>query len=144
MKSQRFAIAIAVLPLLLSACNQPMASQSGTAPHPLKERDSGTMPAPPPIPEWRAFGNEPFWSVRVVGNHLMFSTPENPAGVNLTAKHSLPGGADHFDSMDGSNGFDLEIYRQSCSDGMSDRQYELTSRFRYGEVKYKGCAERLR
>lgn len=143
MKAQRFAIAAL---FLLPACSQSTTSQSVTASRPSEGRDSDArpVPPPPPVPEWRAFGTEPFWSVRVIGNHLVFSTPENPDGVNLTAKHSMPGGVDHFDSMDGSNSFDLDIHPEQCNDGMSDKQYELTSRFRYGAINYVGCAERLK
>lgn len=101
------------------------------------------LPPPPPVPEWRVSGTEPFWSVHVVGSRLVFSTPEQIEGIGMDAKHSLPGGVEHFDSRDGSQDFDLDIHRQDCSDGMSDIHYEWTARFRYGETVYEGCAKKL-
>lgn len=110
--------------------------------------DAPTQPAarplpPPPVSEWRVSGTEPFWSVHVIGSRLLFSTPEQIEGIGMDAKHSLSGGIEHFESVDGTQDFDLDIHRQDCSDGMSDIHYEWTARFRYGETVYEGCAKKL-
>src|SRR5690349_15080324 len=36
-----------------------------------------------PVLAFRGFGNEPFWSARVDGDNLIFSTPENQEGTTL-------------------------------------------------------------
>lgn len=134
-----------VVACLLAACSTQIADQPVATDHANPPEAQAPMrPVPPPEPEWRVFGTEPFWSVHAVGSHLLFSTPDNPEGIRLEAKHSLQGGVEHFDSLDGSNGFELDLQRQACSDGMSDDRHEWTARFRYGGVEYKGCAKKLK
>lgn len=94
-----------------------------------------------PVLAYRAFGNEPFWSVRIDGETLVFSTPENPDGRTMQGQRvpSLRGVA--FHGKDGDVDFNLDIQDGACSDGMSDNQYVLVSTFIYGETTYRGCAE---
>lgn len=40
-----------------------------------------------PVAAWRAFANKPFWCVRLEGETLVFSTPENQAGTAMQARH---------------------------------------------------------
>ena len=96
-----------------------------------------------PLLAWRAFGNEPFWSVRVDGDALVFSTPDDPSGRTFRpatmrcsrmaacitkARMATPPSAS-------------TSQKDRCSDGMSDNVYALTAEFRYGDMDYKGCAE---
>ena len=136
MKSQRFAIAIATL--ALAACATPESPASTDAPS--AKRAAGQEQVP--LLAWRAFGNEPFWSVRVDGDALVFSTPDDPSGRTFAGTHALqPDGGVHYAGKDGDTAFSLDIARGECSDGMSDNVYALTAEFRYGDMDYKGCAE---
>ena len=136
MKSQRFAIAIATL--ALAACATPESPASTDVPS--AKRATGQEQVP--LLAWRAFGNEPFWSVRVDGDALVFSTPDDPSGRTFAGTHALqPDGGVHYEGKDGDTAFSLDIAKDECSDGMSDNVYALTAEFRYGDMDYKGCAE---
>jgi uncharacterized membrane protein len=97
-----------------------------------------------PVAAWRAFGNEPFWSVRVDGDTLVFSTPENQAGTVLQARRvpSLVGVV----MLGEENGreFNLSIAPGECSDGMSDNRYQHTATWMYRDTTYHGCAEQAK
>lgn len=94
-----------------------------------------------PVLAYRAFGNEPFWSVRVDGDTLVFSTPEDQAGKTMQGRRvpSLRGVS--VQGKDGDIDFNLDIQDAPCNDGMSDNEYTLESTFIYGGTTYKGCAE---
>lgn len=94
-----------------------------------------------PVQAYRAFGNEPFWSVRVDGETLVFSTPEDQAGKTMQGRRvpSLRGVS--IQGKDGKVDFNLDIQQAQCNDGMSDNQYTLESTFIYGDTTYRGCAE---
>ena len=144
--------ATAVLPLLLVACtvSQPPALPAPPiAPSPasaaqersMAKRAPGQEPSAP-LQIFRAFGTEPFWNVRVDGDALVFTTPEDPSGRRLGGTHVLqPDGGVHYAGQDGDTAFSLDIAKGECSDGMSDNVYALTAEFRYGGMDYKGCAE---
>ena len=95
-----------------------------------------------PMNAWRAFGNEPFWSVRLDGDTLVFSTPEDQAGRTLKGRR-VPSlvGIVYMGTDDAGREFNLDIQPGECSDGMSDNTYQHVSTFIYGETTYRGCAE---
>ena len=82
------------------------------------------------------------------------ANPAQPDAITYTAPDLLviaisggdgieiSGGGDHAPA------FQLEVSAGNCSDGMSDKQYELKSTFRYGDgqriTDYKGCGEAVR
>jgi len=135
MKSHLFAIAAVIA---LAACAMSESPQSTGAP--MGKRPAGQENAP--LLAWRAFGNEPFWNLRVDGDTLVFTTPDDQSGRTFTGTHALqPDGGVHYEGKDGGTVFSLDIARGECSDGMSDNVYELTAGFRYGDMDYKGCAD---
>lgn len=95
-----------------------------------------------PMNAWRAFGNEPFWSVRLDGNTLVFSTPEDQAGKTLQGRR-VPSliGVVYMGTDEAGREFNLDIQPGQCSDGMSDNTYQHVSTFIYGGTTYRGCAE---
>ena len=136
MKTYRSMVVLAVLALAACATAQPPASTDA----PAAKRPPGQENAP--LLAWRAFGTEPFWNVRVDGDALVFTTPEDPSGRRLGGTHALqPDGGVHYAGQDGDTAFSLDIAKGECSDGMSDNVYALTAEFRYGGMDYKGCAE---
>ncbi len=155
-------IGLVALVLLLSAC--PRATQS-TAPagEPVTPREAAEMsdatPVQPnpasgpakgkraagqenePVQAFRGFGTEPFWSARVDGDRLVFSTPQNPDGTTMYGRRvpSLTGYV--FVGKDGDRDFHLGLTPGACSDGMSDNRYEYEATFILGRTTYKGCGE---
>lgn len=139
MKPHRIAFAAAVL--ALAACATQESPSSTDAPEGKRVAGSESVG---PLQIFRAFGTEPFWNVNVEGNTLTYTTPEDQAGVVMQGeRRSVEDGVEINGSDDGKS-FALTVKAGTCSDGMSDKQYELTSRFRFGDIKYEGCAERLK
>jgi uncharacterized membrane protein len=119
--------------LLLVACSRPVAPQM--------PREPVAAPAVAAGAAWHAFGNEPFWSVEARGGTLVFTTPENQAGVTLQGRRvpSLVGTV--ILGQGEGREFHLGITPGKCSDGMSDRTHAYAATFIFGEQTYKGCAE---
>jgi len=135
MKSHLFAIAAVIA---LAACATSESPETDTAP--VGKRPAGQEHVP--LLAWRAFGTEPFWNVRVDGDTLLFTTPEDQSGRTFSGTHALqPDGGVHYQGKESSTVFSLDIAKGECSDGMSDNVYELTAEFRVGDMDYKGCAE---
>ncbi len=150
-------LAIASFPFLLAACT---ASENSTdaaaaplgAPADSAISDAKTSEAPAakrapgqenidPLQTFRALGTEPFWNVNVQAEQLTFMTPEDQVGeVMQGQREALDGGVDISGSKDGQP-FLLSVRPGSCSDGMSDNQYDMTSTFSMGDARYEGCAE---
>lgn len=98
-------------------------------------------PRDEPEAAWRAFGNEPFWSVQARGGTLVFTTPDDQAGVTLSGRR-VPSLVGTVILGTGPRGeFHLGITPGECSDGMSDNRYRYASTFMYAGTTYKGCAE---
>jgi uncharacterized membrane protein len=118
----------------------PTPSAPSTAP-PMAQAKRAAGQENEPVLAWRAMGTEPFWGVRVDGDSLVFTTPEDQAGKTMHGRRvPSPAGVVIFGN-DGSTGFNLYILPGECSDGMSDNRYQYESRFIYGDTTYKGCAE---
>ena len=146
---------------VLAACNptareaaevpaEPVVASDATAPTPATAAATNEAPQGKraageenlPMNAWRAFGNEPFWSVRLEGDTLVFSTPENQAGTTMKGRRvpSLIGVVYMGTDGDGRE-FNLDIQPGQCSDGMSDNTYQHVATFIYGDTTYRGCAE---
>lgn len=115
------------------------APAAAPAPVPAGKRPAGQENAPPPA--WRAFGNEPFWSARVEGDKLVFSTPDNIEGVSFDGVQTPLADGLRFEGREGTQVVSLEIHAGECSDGMSDTQHAYVSRLRLSGMEYNGCAE---
>lgn len=161
MRNRIFPVVLSCLATsLLVACPQvPQAPSSAREPTaappaaltPMSESEAASTPSPdakgkrgagqPALVAWRAFGTEPFWQVRVDGDDLYFSTPEDPDGRLMHGRRtpSLVGLV--YVGRDGEKDFTLDIGPGECSDGMSDNRYEYKSTFVYGGTTYKGCGE---
>lgn len=107
------------------------------------EATAETRAPAPPLASWHAFGNEPFWSVEARGGTLVFTTPDDQAGVALAGRR-VPSLVGTVILGTGPRGeFHLGITPGQCSDGMSDRSYDHAATFSYGGMTYHGCAEAL-
>jgi uncharacterized membrane protein len=134
-------------PLLLAACSAP---PPPAPPAPI-EPMAPAAPTPPastaapvasaPLHSFRALGTEPFWHLDVDGNAIVYTTPDNQAGLALAGTRSASGdGVDIRGTHDG-QAFVLRVRQGDCSDGMSDNRYPMTAEFEIGGELLKGCAD---
>lgn len=91
---------------------------------------------------YSASGNEPFWSVKVDGTALTWTTPEMQPGKTLHAERHANTSAKgaSFTGTDGDTEFVLDIRDEPCQDSMSGRMFEFTSSFVYDGREMTGCA----
>lgn len=89
---------------------------------------------------FHALGTEPFWSASVDGTTLVWSTPEQPSGVTVPVTRSDGHGVTTYKGVIADQPLTLEVRRETCSDGMSDRVYPLSVKCRLGADSQVGCA----
>lgn len=99
-----------------------------------------TVAAAPVPPSFRALGTEPFWSARVEGATLAWSTPEQPDGQAVPITRKDGDGKAVISAKVGGLPLVLEVSPGSCSDGMSDTVYPLSVVRRLGGDVQRGCA----
>jgi len=145
-----FALVLAPL-ALVSACSEP--SEPQAAPSASVDQPAATpMPVEPPAPmatqatsddlplRFRALGTEPFWSVQVQDGKLTYSTPDMPDGLTVPATLRRSGQIVTYSATIDGKPLELEVSRQTCSDGMSDTVYPLAVIRRIGPDIQRGCA----
>ncbi|MFN3702447.1 COG3650 family protein [Thermomonas sp.] len=135
---------IVLASLLLAACSTPPsvdASRLPATPGAAQMGKRAPGDAADPLQVFRIFGTEPFWNVNVEGDRLVYSTPDDPAGVQLQGRRrAIPGGVEITGSRDG-RAFVLTVAQGECNDGMSDQTYRLVAGFRFGDLDLSGCGE---
>lgn len=90
-----------------------------------------------------AFGNEPFWSVRVDGQALHWSSPDNLDGLDFVARvEAMDNGRRYAGELEGA-AVTLSISAGPCSDGMSDALHPWTARWQHQGRLLQGCARPL-
>ena len=139
---------------LLAACNaeETVDPQDGaTAPDTTASPAPVDASAPPattansPMVHVTAFiagGNEPFWSVEVDGDALIYSTPEQMPGLVLQATREARDGNVVYRGEHDGREFELELRDQPCQDSMSGWRHDFTARFDWGATTMTGCARR--
>ncbi|MCX7594971.1 MAG: hypothetical protein N2235_14675 [Fischerella sp.] len=94
-----------------------------------------------------ALGTEPFWSVTVNKNGIVYSSPENrklsfPYVTPLKAAGRPPDLLRVYRLRSKANSNLLIIKKvNSCSDGMSDKNYPYSATLILGDTVLEGCAE---
>lgn len=97
--------------------------------------------------DFSCVGTEPFWSLKVAGNTLTFSTPEDPDGTAMKIKSVrdaaglAPGFARVYRVKRGCHSATLTIvHDEKCSDGMSDQTYTHAAVYDDGgKTVFYGC-----
>jgi len=90
----------------------------------------------------RALGNEPFWAVDVDSAGLRFITPDDTSGIRFPS--SVPTSAGDTAIWMAENertAIEVRIWRERCSDGMSDQIWPYTAQVRIHGTTYRGCAD---
>jgi heat shock protein HslJ len=86
-------------------------------------------------PSYRALGTEPFWSVTIGGGRMVYDDPE---GKRVTVR--TPAARPSFNGRRYvTRRLSIDITRQQCSDGMSDRIYADTVRVTVDGRALEGC-----
>lgn len=134
---------------LIGGCSRPPEAEpserpSEPAPAPVPSAVATPSTPPPiltPIPlQFRALGTEPFWSAVVDAKRLTYSTPESPESATITVvRKELGNGALYTGTIDGKP-LELQVRRETCSDGMSDTVYPFAVIRRIGPDNQRGCA----
>ena len=97
------------------------------------------------IEPFRALGTEPFWSARVEGRCVTYSTPEDQQGTRIWTRYSpgANGGGSWVGQLRGKP-FELKVRAEpGCSDGMSDKSYPMAADLTVDGEQRRGCAEPL-
>jgi uncharacterized membrane protein len=137
----------------------------GCAPSPSSRQEPGLSPSPAPagapgvdaLPDslakahellasrlLQALGNEPFWSVEITRQAIVYRTPDEPQGIVFPyAAPSGRAGGLVFESLRSDSApraIRVVIEPRECSDGMSDLRYRYASEVRLDSLELHGCA----
>ncbi|WP_312599513.1 hypothetical protein [Brevundimonas sp.] len=89
----------------------------------------------------RALGTEPFWSVEITPDALIYTRVDQPAQRAPNRGATVQGTVATFaSSTDLTQPLNVTLIATECSDGMSDRTYPLTARVEIGADTLTGCA----
>ncbi|MDP3405111.1 MAG: hypothetical protein Q8S03_10505 [Brevundimonas sp.] len=129
--------ALAVLILSLAACSEPAPPAEAPAPPP-EPVMLGGVDLNQPV---RVLGTEPFWSVEMTPDALVYSTPEGEGLRSANPGPTVQGTTAVYAAAtaDGT-ALVVTLIATECSDGMSDRVYPLTARVEAGNETFNGCA----
>ncbi|MEL7292001.1 MAG: hypothetical protein AAGJ78_10055 [Pseudomonadota bacterium] len=84
----------------------------------------------------RAFGTEPFWSLRLDGNQWVFTKMgEKPQPLKLVSSN-IDSAKRNYQFAQG----ELALNQRSCVDGMSDSLYGWSATLKLNNQTYQGCA----
>lgn len=114
-----------------------------------RTEESGVRSVPRPTPadtvEYAAHGNEPFWSVTVTPQGIVYRDPENIDGVRGPSVRPVRQGTSlvfRTQLRDEKNTqLELTLEEQPCNDSMSDRGFAFRAVARLGDRVLEGCAE---
>lgn len=88
----------------------------------------------------RFAGNEPFWGGEVMGNALVYSTPDNQHGWTIRIERFAGRNGVSFYGTLQDRPFVMAVSSGDCSDGMSDRVYPFNVTLVIGGETRNGCA----
>lgn len=89
----------------------------------------------------RASGNEPFWSLRITRQGMLFERPDHPPLALPYLEEQLPGGQASFSSEADDQRLNLWVAPQRCVDSASGAISHLTAELRLDDGQtLRGCA----
>ncbi len=135
-------VLMSVMVIGLAGCAEPTpATAPAAAPGDAASTGAGNALALPT--QFIAFGNEPFWSVRVDGQALHWSSPDNLDGLDFVARvEAMDNGRRYAGELEGA-AVTLSISAGLCSDGTSDALHPWTARWQHQGRLLQGCARPL-
>lgn len=89
----------------------------------------------------RALGTEPFWSVEITQDALIYTRVDQPTQRAPNRGATVQGTvATYVTTTDLNKALNVVLIATECSDGMSDRVYPLTVKVEIGDDELNGCA----
>jgi uncharacterized membrane protein len=89
----------------------------------------------------RALGTEPFWSVEITPDALIYTRVDQPMQRAPNRGATVQGTvATYVTTTDLNEALNVVLIATECSDGMSDRTYPLTVKVEIGDDELSGCA----
>lgn len=140
MRPIRLALALstAVAGLSLAGCYDRNDAKPKPAPEPQDAAVLAGVDLGKPV---RALGTEPFWSVEITRDALIYTRVDQPAQRAPNRGATVQGTVATFASTtDLNQALNVALIATECSDGMSDRTYPLTARVEIGADTLSGCA----
>jgi len=93
-----------------------------------------------PLRSTRVFGNEPFWSATFDKDQLTYiKMGEAPQALNIESSRTTQSSRDYQLEGKATQG-ELNLKKESCSDGMSDSIYGWEAKLNLNEDNFAGCA----
>ena len=127
------------LSLALAGCYDRKEKEPESAPPPETAASLGGVDLGRPV---RAVGTEPFLSVEVTPDALVYTRMDQPTQRAPNHGATVQGTmATYATSTDLKMALNLTLVATECSDGMSDRTYPLTARVEIGDDTLNGCAD---
>lgn len=84
-------------------------------------------------------GNEPFWTIAIKNEALIFSAPDLPDDIETqVVRFAGNGGLSFSGELDG-KAIIAMVTPGECSDSMSDRTYPFTATVQWGDSALEGC-----
>jgi uncharacterized membrane protein len=127
----------AILPVAMAACHSG-GGAGGAVPG--DRSDTRPFAQIEPGDAIHVTGTEPFWGGDVTAQVFAYKTAEQPEGRRVTVARFAGRGGLSFSGMLEDRDLTLAITPGACSDGMSDRAYQLVATLRVGEEIRTGCA----
>lgn len=85
-------------------------------------------------------GTEPFWAIELdFDKNIRFTTADGDSLIAPAAAGQMRDGALHYETKTGAGELKIALRRETCSDGMSDRDYEYSVVVMVKGLEYKGC-----
>jgi uncharacterized membrane protein len=88
-------------------------------------------------------GNEPFWQIQISEkeNCIDFYNPMEQQRIHFNYKKSENiNNTVRYTSVEGKNTIEIQIKKEQCSDGMSEKKYNYSVKVKLNENNYSGCA----
>lgn len=84
-------------------------------------------------------GAEPFWTMVIEGESLIYSTPEDADGGTITVSRFAGNNGLGFNGEWQGEPLQIAVTPGVCSDGMSDREFPYTATIILGDATLFGC-----
>lgn len=134
----RVILPVLILGLALTGCYDRKDAKPKTAAAPEAAAVLGGVDLGQPV---RALGTEPFWSVEITPDTLIYTRVDQPEQRAPNHGATVQGTvATYATSTNLQQALNVMLIATECSDGMSDRVYPLTARVEIGDDTLTGCA----
>lgn len=133
-----------LISVFLVSCSAQMTTENSPGLDSLKIQRDTTVLEEPSVYEYLCKGNEPFWQVEISKTKKIIDLYEPLERKTTRFPYAEPvvnGDTLLFSSSNEKDKITITLKKESCSDGMSDIQYNYSAEAVLGERTLKGCAK---